>query len=191
MELQEAHKLKTNVLATPALNFGQYGAHLTYGCPMENTVTSSLTTERYAVTIQLVCGGDHTVMFSAGATDLKHSFAVVGFPSHGARVKKGPDWKPRQRYSASPSPSPNSSTIEDSEGDQSDGEPGSQSQESDHESSDEEIGTVINKNMWGINLTNLVNVKENSGVSEYKWGQNGVYEIELVNVNTLRMSYSI
>ena len=187
---QEVHDLETNVLAIPALNFGQYGAHLTYGCPMENTVTRPLTTERYDVTIQLVCGGGHTVMFSAGATDLKHSFNVVGFPSHGARVKKGPDWKPRPIFSASPSPSPNSSTIEDSEFDQCDGEPGSQSQETDYESSDGEIGTVINNrqnNMWHFFSRDVVNVKEDSGVSEYIWGQKGVYEIELVNVNTVSL----
>ena len=166
---QGAHKLKTNVLATSPWNF------------------EPLTTDTYDVTIQLVCGGGHTVMFSAGATDVKHSFAVVGFPLHGARVKKGPDWKPRQRYSASPRPSPNSSTIEDSEDDQSAGEPGSQSQESDYESSDGEFGTVID-NWWPNTIADVVNVKENSGVSKYKWGQNGVYEIELVNVNTLQQS---
>ena len=48
-----------------------------------------------------MCGGKHTVTFAAGDwpdVEVKHTFSVGGCPSHGTRVKKGPDWKPPQNF---------------------------------------------------------------------------------------------
>ena len=50
----------------------------------------------YEVRIEpIVCGGKHIITFRLGYSMLKHTFTVTGEPQHGARVKKGPDWKPK------------------------------------------------------------------------------------------------
>ena len=184
---------------------GSYGARSnTYPYYYAERVESAPETveESYNVTIQLVCGGDHTVTFTAGGSEKKHTFTVEGFPPHGARVKKGPDWKPHQRYS--PSASTNNLfntgfTVHDTRSEL----PGSYS--------GDEIGTVVDERQElaygvqgrrGYGMQNmldssgdvigrsLVNVRECSGVIQYKWGQDGSYEVELVNVNTMQQSCS-
>ena len=108
----------------------------------------------YYVTIQVVCGGEHNVTFSAGGFEVKHTFFVSGYLSHGMRVKKGPDWKPL------PLPMPISSN-------------------STQDHSNDEIGTVYDYS--GYNRGDVVSVRDHSGtISEYKWGQDEMYEIELV-----------
>ena len=48
----------------------------------------------YSISIQLICGGKHTLILKYGGCELKHSFTVVGEPGQGVQVMKGPDWKP-------------------------------------------------------------------------------------------------
>ena len=120
--------------------------------------TSPLIVEdSYDVTIRVVCGGEHNVTFSAGGFEVKHTFSVVGHPSDGMRVKKGPDWKPPH------SPMPTSSRS----------------------LGNDEIGTVYDQSYYsgynrGYNM-DVVRVEDHLGtITEYKWGQDGMYEVELL-----------
>ena len=132
--------------------------------PMKRAVSSSSPVEDiYNVTIKLVCGGEHTVTFTAGGSKIRHTLTVVGFPPHGVRVKKGPDWKPPQFSSKA-----------------------TDHQDHVYKTSNDEIGTVYGQSSAkcdGDYSRDVVRVREHSGtISEYKWGQGGVYEIELVNI---------
>ena len=205
-ELDEAHvsivkvqhvyirkKKKNRLVAIPQESSGLY---IAYARPSESTVTSTVTSlveDNYNVTIKLVCGGEHTVTFTAGGSKIKHTLTVVGFPRHGVRVKKGPDWKLQQRYSMSPCVE--LSTNEDTVNDQGDKDPGSVLPESEkfNDGSDNETVFYDAQDEWwygtGFGLGNcegdsgdMVSVREQSGVYKYKWGQDGLYEVELVNV---------
>jgi hypothetical protein len=202
-ELDEAHvkvhmytrkKTKNRLEAIPQKSPGLY---IAYARPSESTVMSTVTSlveDKYVVTIKLVCGGEHTVTFTAGGSKIRHTLTVVGFPRHGVRVKKGPDWKSQQRYSMSPFVE--LSTTEDTVNDQGDKDLGSVLPESENEGSDNESGTVFydaQDEWWygtGFELGycegDSVSVREQSGVFKYKWGQDRLYEVELVNVNTMR-----
>ena len=141
---------------------------------------SAVVQDEYRVTIGLVCGGYHTVTFVARGADLKHTFTVTGYPSHGELVKKGPDWKPRQRYSMAPFTNLSITEDTDTMDDQSDQDSGSELPESDSEGSDNEIGTVVDDS--DDDNVHVVSVREHSAVMKYKWGQDGLYEVELVDV---------
>ena len=48
----------------------------------------------YIIEIQLICGGEHTLLLKVGSSEAKHKYTVVGRPKNGQQVKRGPDWKP-------------------------------------------------------------------------------------------------
>ena len=117
----------------------------------------------------IVCGGKHIITFRFGYSVLKHTFTVTGEPQHGARVKKGPDWKPKGGLLLPIS-----------------------------EESKIDIGTIICYQNMGrgsrhllsgmamggynahISEKDMVTVRETSGTTrQYKWGKDGEYEIEL------------
>ena len=124
----------------------------------------------YEVRIRpIVCGGKHIITFRFGYSVLKHTFTVTGEPQHGARVKKGPDWKPKGGLLLPIS-----------------------------EESKIDIGTIICYQNMGrgsryllsgmamggydapISEKDMVTVRETSGTTrQYKWGKDGEYEIEL------------
>ena len=201
-ELNTAH---ISLVKVPKAH-GSYGARSnTYPYYAERVESAPVTVEEsYNVTIQLVCGGDHTVTFTAGGSEKKHTLTVDGFPPRGVQVKKGPDWKSRQRYLPSPL-----FTVHDTRSEL----PGPYNQ-----SSGDEIGTVVDVQQalacyvqqelacdvqggWGYGMEDeldysgdieigrgVVIVRERSGDIQYKWGQDGSYEVELVNVNTMQQS---
>ena len=134
--------------------------------------------DTYKVRVQpIVCGGKHIITFRLGYSMLKRTFTVTGEPQHGARVKMGPDWKPKGQAMST--------------GEKIRNEIGTiyyQNQDSPYEnvSSEEEYpeeamssGGYIDV-PWGEK--GMVTVKECSGTTcQYKWGRDREYEIELYN----------
>ena len=148
--------------------------------------------QTYKVRVQLVCGGRHTAIFRYGNSEKTHTFTVSGEPRDGARVGKGPDWKPRAE------PKPQKASVANTV--QPSAIRAGVSWTSAHRvvlHSDNGIGHV-NK-FYGVSeeeeeevvveeeeeeeeeMVTMVTVQEDSGnCNRYKWGRDGEYEIELI-----------
>ena len=131
-------------------------------------------TYMYKVRVQpVVCGGKHSITFRLGYSMLKHTFTVTGEPQHGARVKIGPDWKPKGQVM--PTAKNMIGTVY------------YQNQLSPYESasSEEEYPEELMSSLGGCidvpgGEKDMVTVKESSWTTcQYKWGRDGEYEIEL------------
>ena len=56
----------------------------------------------YNVTVSPVCGGAHTATVTYGSKAITHSFSVSGMPRNGDFVRRGPDWTPQGKGTSNP-----------------------------------------------------------------------------------------
>ena len=132
----------------------------------------------YDVSIQLICGGKHTLKLHVGDCKVTHPFTVTGEAQHGTKVQRGPDWEAK-RFADMPACENTDNVI---------GTISSNSQYDD--AYHRQVETYGYANPFeqyrsfacgDRNNNNMVTVIEHSGnVRQYKWGKDSKYEIELV-----------
>ena len=128
------------------------------------------------VNIRLVCGGKHAVIFNDGQNELtKHSFSfsVKGQPKRGDRVKQGPDYEMDGEFEG---------TVQDTQThfeSQAYGNNPSYTH-GHHTRHRRPLYSLLNyiiANEYSIYVNKMC---DNGPVTIYKWGQRGIYEVELI-----------
>ena len=115
----------------------------------------------YEVVVFPLCGGKHTVIITYGKKAITHSFIVNGKPRNGDLVRRGPDWRSKGENTYL-------STIQQQIivlGKVS--YPCAPGRRMHYQNDSDDVLTVINAD---------------GRASEYNWGRNGEYEVELARV---------
>ena len=157
----------------------------------DTTQVDPTNTGSYTVTIQLLCGGVHHVIFRYGNSELTHTFNVDGYPQNNQQVRKGPDWRPEleqrvknRRLTQQPYRRPNSWQLQPLYPLQG---TTSLSNQLGHVCTRlADLGAGVGGGPFGDSsyagqdaVKDTVAVSDNFGQLEYKWGQDGQYEVEL------------
>ena len=122
-------------------------------------------THTFQLTIRFLCSGTHHVIFRYGYGETTHTITVQGQPRNGARVRKGPDWRPQTERRVQQNRAGGNQGFH----------------QAGYNTTRPEIGIVYNPyHNQSLVGSGWLTVSDNVfGRCQYKWGVDEEYELEL------------